>query len=135
MALGLSNLTVSGKAAAGAVVGTLSLLNASGAAMQANFLLDDDCAGFFGVSGSNLVTMNASLPPGNYSVSVSGVGTKTYCAADGNFTITVTPSLSGSEVPVEQGNWARTGSRPRIRATVIRWLRFPDDLAPLKCYR
>ena len=92
MALGLSNLTVSNKAAAGAVVGTLSLLNASGAAMQANFLLDDDCAGFFGVSGSNLVTMNASLPPGNYSVSVSGVGTKTYWAADGNFTITVTPS-------------------------------------------
>src|SRR5690242_6314313 len=88
----LSNLTVSGKASAGAVVGTLSSLNASGAAMQGNFMLDDDCAGFFGVSGNNLVTMNASLPPGNYSVSVSGVGTKTYWSADGNFTITVTPT-------------------------------------------
>jgi hypothetical protein len=53
MALGLSNLTVSGKASAGAVVGTLSLLNASGVGMQANFMLDDDCAGFFGVSGNN----------------------------------------------------------------------------------
>jgi hypothetical protein len=91
MALGLSNLTVSGKASAGAVVGTLSLLNASGVTMQANFMLDDDCAGFFGISGNNLVTMNASLPPGNYSVSVTGVGTKTYWSADGNFTITVTP--------------------------------------------
>jgi hypothetical protein len=36
--------------------------------------------------------MNASLPPGSYSVSVSGVGTKTYWAADGYFTITVTPT-------------------------------------------
>ena len=90
MALGLSNLTISRKAAAGAVVGTLSLLDASGAAMQANFMLDDNCAGFFGVSGNNLVTINASLPPGNYSVSVSGVAVKTYWAADGHFTITVT---------------------------------------------
>ena len=92
MALGLSNLTVSGKAPAGTVVGNLSLLNASGVAMQANFVLDDDCAGFFSVSGYNLVTMTASLPPGNYSVSVSAVGTKTYWEADGNFTITVTPN-------------------------------------------
>ena len=92
MALGLSNLTVSGKAAAGAVVGTLSLLNASGVTMQANFMLDDDCAGFFGVSGNNLITMSASLPPGNYSVSVTAVGTKTYWEADGCFTITVTPT-------------------------------------------
>jgi len=92
MALGLSNLTVSGKASAGALVGTLSLLNASGVTMQANFMLDDDCAGFFGVSGNNLITMNASLPPGNYSVSVTAVGTKTYWEADGCFTITVTPT-------------------------------------------
>jgi hypothetical protein len=90
MALSLSNMTVSGKAAAGTVVGTLSLLNASAAAMQADFILDDNCAGFFGVSGNNLVTMAAALPPGHYSVAVSAVGTKTYWAADGNFTITVT---------------------------------------------
>ena len=92
MALGLSNLTVSGKAAAGAVVGTLSLAECLRRSDASQFLLDDDCAGFFGISGSNLITMNASLPPGNYSVSVSGVGTKTYWAADGNFTITVTSS-------------------------------------------
>ena len=75
MALGLSNLTVSGQAPAGAVVGILSLLNASGVTMQANFMLDD-CAGFFGISGNNLVTMNASLPPGNYSLSVTASGRK-----------------------------------------------------------
>jgi hypothetical protein len=92
MALGLSNLTVSGQAPAGAVVGILSLLNASGVTMQANFMLDDDCAGFFGISGNNLVTMNASLPPGNYSLSVTGVGTKTHWKTEGFFTITVTPT-------------------------------------------
>ena len=74
------------------MVGTLSLLNASAAAMQANFILDDDCAGAFGISGNNLVTMNAALLPGYYSVGVSAVGTKTYWSADGNFTITVTPT-------------------------------------------
>jgi hypothetical protein len=92
MALSLSNLAISTKAPAGTVVGTLTLLNASAVAMQANFLLDDNQAGFFGISGNNIVTESVSLPPGNYSVSVSAVGNKTYWSARGCFTIKVTPT-------------------------------------------
>jgi hypothetical protein len=92
MALSLSNLTVSGKALAGATVGTLTLLNASLTPMNANFILTKNATSFLGISGSTLVTMNPSLPPGNYSVGVRGVGTKSWWSAKGNFTITVTPT-------------------------------------------
>jgi hypothetical protein len=44
--------SVAGKAAAGAVMDTLSLLNAFAAAMQANFILDEDRAGVFGLPGT-----------------------------------------------------------------------------------
>ena len=60
MALCFSNLRVSEKSAVGAVVLILSLLNASAAAMQANFILDEDCAGVFGLSGNNFVTLAAA---------------------------------------------------------------------------
>src|SRR4051794_23626414 len=91
MALLLSNTTVSGKATAGTVVGALSMVNASGAPLQSNFILGEDSAGCFSVSGNNLVTVNASLPVGNYSVYVCGVGTKTYWSDEGYFHIAVTP--------------------------------------------
>jgi hypothetical protein len=88
--ISLSNLTVSTKAAVGAVIGTVKLLNASDTAMNANDNLSKGSAGFFAVSGSNLVTVNPLIPPGYYSVRVRAVGTKTWWSETANFVITVT---------------------------------------------
>jgi hypothetical protein len=89
--IGINNLTISTKAAAGSVVGTLSLLSASlGQMPNVNFILTKNAAGFFGISGSNIVTMSPSLPPGLYSVCVNAVATKAWMGDNARFTITVT---------------------------------------------
>ena len=91
--IGINTLTVSTKAAAGAVVGTLKLYSAPAGQMpNVNFTLTKDAAGFFGISGSNIVTMNASIPPGFYSVAVRAVGTNAWWNDKAVFTITVTAS-------------------------------------------
>ena len=89
--IGLDNLTISTQATAGTVVGTLSLLNESLIPMTANFQLNEDSAGFFAISGYQIVTLASALPPGNYAVMVRGVGTKTWWSEDGSYVITVTP--------------------------------------------
>ena len=88
--ISISNLTVSTKAAAGAIVGKLTLLNASMVGLPANFILTKDAAGLFAVSGSNLVTVNTLIPPGLYSVNVSVVATSAWMDGDAAFVITVT---------------------------------------------
>src|SRR5260370_102488 len=72
--ISISNVTISSKATAGTVVGTLNLLNGSAQLLTANFILDETSAGFFAISGQNLVNLTP-IPPGYYSVSVSAVGT------------------------------------------------------------
>jgi hypothetical protein len=74
----------------GAVVGGLTLFNAAVASMGANFILNEGSAGFFAISGNNLVT-SSPIPVGNYSVYVSAVGTKTYWEDEAWFVIAVTP--------------------------------------------
>ena len=86
----ISNLTVSTKAAAGATVGTLTMMNAGGTVQASNFTLNKGAGGFFGISGSNLVTEISAIPPGIYSVEVRGVATNAYYANNCYFTITVT---------------------------------------------
>ena len=86
----ISNLTVSTKAAAGATVGTLTMMNAGGTVQASNFTLNKGAGGFFGISGSNLVTEISAIPPGIYSVEVHGVATNAYYANNCYFTITVT---------------------------------------------
>ena len=63
--------------------------NASLTTMNANFMLTKGSAGYFAISGYNLVTSNV-IPPGNYSVRVNAVGTKTWWDDQANFVITVT---------------------------------------------
>jgi hypothetical protein len=87
--IGISNLTFSTRAAIGTVVGTLSLYNASLTAMGANFMLTKGSSGYFAISGYNLVTSNV-IAPGNYSIRVNAVGTKTWWDDQANFVITVT---------------------------------------------
>jgi hypothetical protein len=90
----ISNLTVSTKAAVGATVGTLTMMNAGGTVLASNFTLNKGAGGFFGISGSNLVTEISAIPPGIYpgiySVEVRGVATNAYYANNCYFTITVT---------------------------------------------
>lgn len=88
--ISLNNLTISSKAASGAIVGTLTLLDASRVGMSASFMLDQGAAGFFAVSGNSIVTEGAPIPIGSYSVRVRGVGTNTWWKDEGIFTITVT---------------------------------------------
>jgi len=64
--ISISNQTVSTNAAAGTVVGKLTLLDANRVGLSANFILTKGPAGFFGISASNLVMMNTSIPPGFY---------------------------------------------------------------------
>src|ERR1700730_3613742 len=72
MAIMINTLTLSSKAAANAVVGALTLYDAAGTARAANFILDTAAAGFFGISGNNLVAVRACVPAGFYGVHVCG---------------------------------------------------------------
>ena len=72
MTIMISSVTVSSKAAANAVIGALTLYDATGTARGSNFTLDTDAAGFFGISGNNLIALRTSLPVGFYGVHVSG---------------------------------------------------------------
>jgi len=86
----ISNLTVSSKAAANAVVGALTLYDAAGTARAADFILDTAAAGFFGISGNNLVALRASLPVGFYGVHVCGNAEYVAQTDEAYFVITVT---------------------------------------------
>jgi hypothetical protein len=86
----INNATVSTKAAAGTVVGKLTLLDNAMVGLSANFILTEGAAGAFAISGTNLVTVLPSIPPGFHSVTVSGVGTRALMQDVGFFTITVT---------------------------------------------
>ena len=90
MAIMISNLTVSAKAAANAVVGALTLYDAAGTVRGTNFTLDTDAAGFFGISGNNLVALRASVPVGFYGVHVSGNAQYVAQTDEAYFVITVT---------------------------------------------
>ena len=86
----ISNLTVSSKAAANAVVGALTLYDAAGTARGTNFTLDTDAAGFFGVSSNKLIALRASLPVGFYAVHVIGNAEFVAQTDEAYFIVTVT---------------------------------------------
>jgi hypothetical protein len=88
--ISLNNITVSTHATAGTVVGKLALLNSNLVALSASFILTKSAAGFFTVSGSNLVTVKTLIPPNLYSVKVKAVGVKDWMDDDAVFLITVT---------------------------------------------
>jgi hypothetical protein len=88
--ISINNLTVSTKATAGTVVGKLVLLDANKVGLPANFSLTEGAAGFFAVSGGNLVTVSASIASGFYSVKVRAVATNANIDDQAVFGITVT---------------------------------------------
>jgi len=90
MAIMITNLTVSSKAAANAVVGALTLYDNAGRVLTTNFTLDTDSAGFFGISGNNLIAVRASVPVGFYGVHVCGNAQNVAQTDEADFIITVT---------------------------------------------
>jgi len=90
MAVSINNLTVSSTAPANTVIGGLSLRDASGVNQPAHFLLTQNSAGFFNLSGSNLRTTLTPLPPGFYSVRIDGTATNVRLRGKAYFTVQVT---------------------------------------------
>jgi len=87
--ISISNLTVSGTAPVGTIIGALTSRDASGTAQNCNYTLTKNSAGFFGISGRNLITERASLPVGNYSVRVHANGTNVRLSGNAHFVVTV----------------------------------------------
>ena len=90
MSMNITNSTISTKAPANTVIGNLALFDASANSLNARFLLTQNSAGMFYLSGSSLLTDRASIAPGYYSVRVEGVGQTTRWSEKGFFTIQVT---------------------------------------------
>ena len=88
--LRISNLSVSTTAAVGAVVGVLTLADATLTSRAANFILTEDSAGYFGIAGSNLVTVQKSIPKGFYSIKVKSNATHVMLSGTGQFVVSVT---------------------------------------------
>ena len=99
MTISISNLSVSNNANAGTVVGVLTAYDASGAIIPCEFSLTKNSAGFFAISGNNLVTGSTSILAGNYSVRVHANGTNTRFGGNALFNITVTIAASPPPPP------------------------------------
>jgi hypothetical protein len=90
MTISISNMTVAKTATTGTPVGTLTARDQSGKFIACSFALTKNSAGFFGVSGSNLVTeWSGTAPAGYYSVRVHATGTNTWYSGSASFIITV----------------------------------------------
>jgi hypothetical protein len=90
MAVSISNSSISTKAAVGSTIGVLTFSDATGTAQKSEFGLTKNSAGFFTVSGNNLVTGRASIPVGIYSVRVRAVATNAALKGNADFVIAVT---------------------------------------------
>ena len=66
MPIMMDKVTVSKTAPAGTVVGTLTMLDETGTARKANYVLTEDAAGFFAISGASIVTLKTPIAAGFY---------------------------------------------------------------------
>ena len=94
MTITISNLTVINNAPAGTVVGELTTWNATGNSIPCTYSLTKGSAGYFAISGNQLVTTWSTQPAaGFYSVRVRAVGsTATRFSGSAVFTIAVVTS-------------------------------------------
>jgi hypothetical protein len=90
MTISIDNLTVSTRATLNTTIGTLTLTDSGGTVRQTNYALTEDSAGFFGISGSKLVTLRTPIPMGYYSVDVYFNAEYVPLSGDASFVITVT---------------------------------------------
>jgi hypothetical protein len=91
MAISISKVLVSTSAPVGTTIGILTASDTSGTALSSEFAVTKNSAGFFALSGSNLVTGRGSIPVDNYSVRVHAVATNARFSGKVNFVIAVTP--------------------------------------------
>ncbi len=89
MTIGINNLTVSSTASANTNIGVLTLRDELGANQVAHFLLTEDSAGLFNLTGANLRTTRA-LPPGFYSVRVDATANNIRLTDKAYFVVQVT---------------------------------------------
>jgi hypothetical protein len=89
MTLMISNLTVSTNAPVGAVIGALALYDATAVSRVANYISDENSAGYFGINGNHLVTQRASIPPGYYGVQIYANAENVSLCGEGAFVVTV----------------------------------------------
>jgi hypothetical protein len=90
MTLMISNLTVSTKAPVGTMIGTLTLYDNTATSRIANFISDENSAGFFGINGTQLVTQRASIPPGYYGLQIYANAENVSLCGEAAFVVTVT---------------------------------------------
>jgi hypothetical protein len=90
MTLMISGLSVSTKAPVGTMIGALALYDDTATSRFANFISDENSAGFFGISGTQLVTQRASIPPGYYGVQVYANAVNLSLRGKAAFVVTVT---------------------------------------------
>jgi hypothetical protein len=90
--ISISGVTVSSKAPVGAVVGAVSVNDPDGTGRRFNMTLTEGSAGFFNVSGINLVTLKTPIPPGYYPISIHVSAQFARLEDDATFVVQVTPT-------------------------------------------
>jgi hypothetical protein len=90
MTISISNLNIYNNAMSGTIVGVLTARDASDTVIPCNFTLTKNSAGFFAISGNNLVTAwSGSAVAGNYPVRVHANGINTRFSGNARFTTIV----------------------------------------------
>lgn len=90
MTLMISKLAVSTKAPVGTVIGALALYDNTGTSRVANYISDENSAAFFGITGNQLLTLRASIPPGYYGVQIYANAENVCLSGEAAFVVTVT---------------------------------------------
>jgi hypothetical protein len=89
MAIMIDKLTLAKSAPVGTVVGTLTMFDEAGTARRANWLLEEDAAGFFAMSGASIVTLRTPVPAGQYCLKLEGSAQFIRSYDKASYTVTV----------------------------------------------
>ena len=87
--ISLSKNTVSATAAANTIIGTLTLLDSTGTAYNANWSLTPSAANYFNAGGGVLQTLRASIPAGLYAIKVRANATAVALKQKARFVIQI----------------------------------------------
>ena len=100
MTISISNLTINNNAIPGTTVGVLTARDSTSAGIPCNFTLTKGSAGFFTISGNNLVTAwSGSTVAGNYPVRVHANGINNCFSGNARFTAVVTTAAPPPPLP------------------------------------
>jgi hypothetical protein len=89
MAIMIDKLSLAKAAPAGTVIGTLTMFDEAGTARRANWLLDEDVAGFFAMSGASIITLRTPIPAGQYCIKLKGSAQFIRSYDEATYTVTV----------------------------------------------